>query len=104
MIRILLAEDQAMVRGALRTLLSLEEDITVVAEVERGDRVVEAALSTQPDIALLDIEMPGMNGLDAAVALRRALPSCRSMILTCGGYMRYPPRKLDSLPLQLPFL
>lgn len=96
MIRILLAEDQAMVRGALRTLLSLEEDITVVAEVERGDRVVEAALSTQPDVALLDIEMPGMNGLDAAVALRRALPSCRSMILTTFGRPGYLRRAMES--------
>jgi CheY-like chemotaxis protein len=64
MIRVLLAEDQAMVRGALAALLSREQDIEVVAEVARGDEVVEAALSTRPDVALLDIEMPGGSGLD----------------------------------------
>ena len=70
MIRVLLAEDQAMVRGALAALLSLEGDIDVVAEVARGDEVVPTALATQPDVALLDIEMPGGNGLSAARALR----------------------------------
>jgi two-component system, NarL family, response regulator DesR len=59
MIRVLLAEDQAMVRGALAALLSREQDIEVVAEVARADEVVQAALMTRPDIALLDIEMPG---------------------------------------------
>ena len=78
MIRVLLAEDQAMVRGALAALLSREQDIEVVAEVARGDEVVQAALATQPDVALLDIEMPGGDGLAAAQALRKALPSCRS--------------------------
>src|SRR5215831_7515625 len=96
MIRILLAEDQTMMRGALRTLLSLEDDITVVAEVERGDQVVEVALSTRPDVALLDIEMPGMNGLDAAAALRRALPSCSCMILTTFGRPGYLRRAMES--------
>ena len=66
MIRVLLAEDQAMVRGALAALLSLEEDIAVVAEAARGDEVVPAALSTQPDVALVDIEMPDGDGLHAA--------------------------------------
>ena len=75
MIRVLLAEDQAMVRGALAALLSLEGDIEVVAEVARGDEVVPAALSTHPDVALLDIEMPGGDGLSAAYALRAALPT-----------------------------
>ena len=65
MIRVLLAEDQAMVRGALSALLSREQDIEVVAEVARGDEVVEAALSARPDVALLDIEMPGGDGLAA---------------------------------------
>jgi len=59
MIRVLLAEDQAMVRGALAALLSRERDIEIVSEVARGDEVVEAALATRPDVALLDIEMPG---------------------------------------------
>ncbi len=91
MIRVLLAEDQAMVRGALAALLSREQDIEVVAEVARGDEVVQAALATQPDVALLDIEMPGSDGLAAAQALRKARPTCRSVILTTfgrSGYLR----------------
>ena len=96
MIRILLAEDQTMMRGALRTLLSLEDDMTVVAEAERGDQVVEVALSTRPDVALLDIEMPGMNGIDVAAALRRALPSCSCMILTTFGRPGYLRRAMES--------
>ena len=96
MIRILLAEDQTMMRGALRTLLSLEDDMIVVAEAERGDQVVEVALSTRPDVALLDIEMPGMNGIDAAAALRRALPSCSCMILTTFGRPGYLRRAMES--------
>ena len=96
MIRVLLAEDQAMVRGALSALLSLEKDIEVIAEVARGDEVVPAALSAHPDVALLDIEMPGGGGLPAAQALREYLPSCRVVILTTfgrGGYLR---RAMDS--------
>ncbi len=96
MIRVLLAEDQAMVRGALAALLSREQDIEVVAEVARGDAVVEAALSSQPDVALLDIEMPGGSGLDAARALRRALPSCRVVILTTFGRSGYLRRAMES--------
>src|SRR5438270_7324710 len=82
MIRVMLAEDQAMVRGALKALLSLEKDIIVVADVGRGDQVVEAAIAARPDVALLDVEMPGIDGLAAARALREALPSSRSPILT----------------------
>jgi two-component system response regulator DesR len=96
MIRVLLAEDQAMVRGALSALLSREQDIEVVAEVARGDEVVQAALATQPDVALLDIEMPGSSGLDAAVALRKALPSCRMVILTTFGRSGYLRRAMES--------
>src|SRR5829696_5328642 len=91
MIRVLLAEDQAMVRGALSALLGLEGDITVVAEVARGDEVVSVAEVTRPDVALLDIEMPGIDGLQAAAALREHLPSCRVLMLTTfgrGGYLR----------------
>jgi len=82
LIRVLIAEDQAMVRGALKALLSLEPDIDVVAEVGRGDEVVSTARTTRPDVALLDIEMPGLDGLAAAEALHDALPSCRAIILT----------------------
>lgn len=96
MIRVLLAEDQAMVRGALSALLSRERDIEVVAEVARGDAVVEAALTTRPDIALLDIEMPGGDGLSAAQALQKALPGCRSVILTTFGRSGYLRRAMES--------
>ena len=96
MIRVLLAEDQAMVRGALSALLSREPDIEVVAEVARGEQVVAAALSTQPDIALLDIEMPGGNGIEAAQALHQALPTCRSVILTTFGRSGYLRRAMES--------
>ena len=96
MIRVLLAEDQAMVRGALAALLSREKDIEVVAEVARGDEVVEAALATQPDVALLDIEMPGGDGLAAAQALRKALPTCHSVILTTFGRSGYLRRAMES--------
>ena len=71
-----------MVRGALKALLSLEADIEVVADVGRGDQVIDAALAAGPDIALLDIEMPGMDGLAVARLLRDRLPACRSLILT----------------------
>jgi len=96
MIRVLLAEDQAMVRGALAALLRLEADIEVVAEVARGDEIVPAAVVTQPDVALVDIELPGQNGLDAAHALRKHLPSCRVVIVTTFGRSGYLQRAMAS--------
>ena len=96
MIRVLLAEDQAMVRGALAALLRLEADIEVVAEVARGDEIVPIALATQPDVALVDIELPGQNGLDAAHALRERLPSCRVVIVTTFGRSGYLQRAMAS--------
>jgi two-component system response regulator DesR len=95
-IRILLAEDQAMVRGALTALLRLEEDIEVVAEVAQGDHVLPAALKSQPDVALLDIEMPGSDGLGAAQALHKSLPSCRIVILTTFGRSGYLRQAMES--------
>src|SRR5262249_60357623 len=89
MMRVLLAEDQAMVRGALAALLGLEKDIAVVAEVERGDRIVSAALESRPDIALLDIDLPGEDGLTVAAALRKLVPTCRVIILTTFGRVGY---------------
>ena len=85
MIRVLIAEDQSMVRGALRALLDLEDDIEVVAEVGRGDEVVAAAREHAPDVALLDIEMPGRDGIEAARELAGAVPACRAVILTTFG-------------------
>jgi len=90
-IRVLLAEDQAMVRGAMAALLSLEPDIEVVAEVARGDEIVAAATAARPDVALLDIELPGEDGLAAAAELSAALPDCRVVMVTTfgrGGYLR----------------
>ncbi len=84
-IRVLLAEDQALVRGALRALLDLEEDIEVVAEVGRGDEVLAAARDTRPDVALLDIEMPGQDGIEAARELAAELPAVRAVVLTTFG-------------------
>ena len=96
MMRVLLAEDQAMVRGALAALLRLEADIQVVAEVGRGDEVVKEALRTQPDVALLDIEMPGMDGLSAARALHESLGTCRIVILTTFGRSGYLREAMES--------
>jgi two-component system response regulator DesR len=95
-VRVLLAEDQAMVRGALSALLSLEEDVEIVAEASRGDEVVPAALNALPDVALLDIEMPGGHGLSAAAALKERLPSCRVVILTTFGRAGYLRRAMES--------
>ncbi|MFC9297718.1 DNA-binding response regulator [Streptomyces sp. NPDC057011] len=88
-IRILLAEDQSMVREALAALLGLEPDIEVLAQVARGDEVVAAARTHDVNVALLDIEMPGMTGIEAAAALRAALPSIRIVILTTFGRPGY---------------
>jgi two-component system response regulator DesR len=82
MIRVLIAEDMHMIRGALVALLSLEQDMEVVAELERGDVVVEAALRVRPDVAILDIDLPGQDGLAVAEELHRRLPECRALVLT----------------------
>lgn len=84
-IRLLLADDQALVRGALAALLDLESDLSVVAEVGRGDEVVSAVLEHRPDVALLDVEMPGMDGIAATAALREAAPDTRVLIVTTFG-------------------
>ena len=95
MIRVLIAEDQAMVRGALASLLALEEDIEVVAEAGRGDAAVEQARAHRPDVALLDIEMPGLDGLAAAAVIARELPETRTLILTTFGRPGYLRRAID---------
>ncbi|HYL07299.1 MAG TPA: response regulator, partial [Candidatus Udaeobacter sp.] len=96
MIRVLIAEDQAMIRGALAALLATEQDIEVVAQVDRGDRAVEEALKTRPDVALLDIEMPGKDGITAAGELHERLPSCRVLILTVFGRPGYLRKAIDA--------
>ena len=82
MIRVLIAEDMHLIRGALVALLSLEEDMAVVAELERGDAIVETAVLTRPDVAVLDIDLPGLDGLTAAGQLYDKLPECRTLVLT----------------------
>jgi two-component system response regulator DesR len=93
---VLLAEDQAMIREALAALLSFEADIEVVAQVGRGDEVTPAALASKPDVALLDIEMPGMDGLTAAAALSQASPGTKIVILTTFGRPGYLRRAMEA--------
>jgi two-component system response regulator DesR len=95
-LRVLLADDQSMVREALATLLGLEDDIEVVAQVARGDEVVAAAKAHAPDVALLDIEMPGMTGIEAAAALRDAMPEVKIVIVTTFGRPGYLRRAMES--------
>ncbi len=95
-IRLLLADDQALVRGALAALLDLEPDLEVVAQVGRGDEVVDAARESAAEVCLLDIEMPGLTGIDAAALLRTELPTVRSLIVTTFGRPGYVRRALDA--------
>jgi len=95
-IRVLLAEDQTMVREAIASLLALESDVEVVGQVGRGDEVLDAARAARPDVALLDIEMPGASGLDAAVALHAELPETRVLILTTFGRPGYLRRAMEA--------
>src|SRR5205807_289589 len=95
-IRVLIAEDQRMVRGALKALLAMEGDIEIVAETDRADEVLDLALQTKPDVALLDIEMPGGDGITAAGQLRREVPSCRALILTTFGRPGFLRRAMES--------
>ncbi|MCX3058977.1 response regulator transcription factor [Streptomyces beihaiensis] len=95
-VRVLLAEDQGMMRGALALLLGMEPDLEVVAQVAAGDAIVDAALAHRPDVALLDIELPGMSGLDAAAALRDQVPRCRVLILTTFGRPGYLRRAMEA--------
>ena len=91
MIRLLLADDQALVRGAMAALLGMEPDLTVVAEVGRGDEVVAAVRGHGVDVALLDVEMPGLDGVAAARELRREVPGCQVLMVTTfgrAGYLR----------------
>ncbi|RMI47904.1 DNA-binding response regulator [Actinomadura harenae] len=92
----MLAEDQGMVRGALATLLGLEDDLDVVAEAAGGAEAVLLARRERPDVALLDIEMPGKDGLAAAAEIRDAVPSCRVMILTTFGRPGYLRRAMEA--------
>jgi two-component system, NarL family, response regulator DesR len=92
----MIAEDQGMVRGALATLLGLEDDIEVVAEAASGVEALAAAAKTRPDVALLDIEMPGKDGITTAGELRAALPGCQVVILTTFGRPGYLRRAMEA--------
>jgi two-component system response regulator DesR len=81
-IRVLIAEDMHIIRSALVALLSLEPDLEVVAELDRGDAIVPTALDTRPDVAVLDIDLPGIDGLTAAEELHQCLPECHALVLT----------------------
>jgi two-component system, NarL family, response regulator DesR len=95
-IRLLLADDQELIRSAFAALLELQADFEVVAVVGRGDEVVAAAKAHHPDVALLDIEMPGLDGLAAAGVLTQEAPECRSLILTTFGRPGYLRRAMES--------
>jgi two-component system response regulator DesR len=95
-IRLLLADDQALVRGALAALLGLEPDLDVVVEVERGDEVIDAVRSHPVDVALLDLEMPGMTGIEVVAQLAEAAPSVRCLIVTTFGRPGYLRRAMDA--------
>ena len=95
-VRLLLADDQELIRSALAVMLDLEDDFEVVASVGRGDEVVAAAREHRPDVALLDIEMPGIDGLAAAGVLAQEVPACRSVILTTFGRPGFLRRAMES--------
>jgi two-component system, NarL family, response regulator DesR len=85
LLKILVAEEVAMVRGALGALIEREPDLKVVADVERGEEILPVALARRPDVAIIDIDRPTLDGLAAAARLRERLPSCRTLILTSLG-------------------
>jgi two-component system response regulator DesR len=95
-IRLLIADDQALVRGALAALLGLESDVEVVAEVGRGDEVLAAVVRHRPDVAMLDVEMPGLDGISAAALVRAKVPECRVLMVTTFGRPGYLRRALQA--------
>lgn len=96
MIKVLLAEDQGMMRGALALLLNLEDDFEVVGQVSAGDQILPTAREVRPDVAVLDIEMPGRSGLDAAAELHAELPDCKILIVTTFGRPGYLRRAMEA--------
>jgi two-component system response regulator DesR len=95
-IRVLIADDEELIRVALSKLLSLEDDITIVAESSNGREAVVAAIKHRPDVAIVDLEMPELNGIGAATELTRVLPNCRVVLLTGRGRPPHLRRALDA--------
>lgn len=96
MVRILIADDQGMIRSALATLLGMEPDFEIVAQLDSGQAILTAARQVRPDVALLDVEMPGGDGLTAAQALHAEFPECHILILTTFGRPGYLRRAMDA--------
>lgn len=94
-ITVLLADDETLIRDAVAALLELQEDIDVVAVAGRGDEAVAAALKHRPDVALLDLQMPGLDGIEVAEKLATELPQCRCLIVTSHGRPGYLRRALE---------
>ncbi|MFC8451990.1 response regulator [Kitasatospora sp. NPDC057223] len=94
-VRVLLADDEHLIRGALAALLGLEDDLTVVAEAASGPEALAMARAHRPDVAVLDLQMPGLDGIEVATELRRLLPDCRTMIVTGHGRPGYLKRALE---------
>jgi two-component system response regulator DesR len=95
-IRIVIADDQALVRGALAALLNLESDLSVVGEVGRGDEVLGVVAETKPDVVLLDVEMPGLDGISAAARLHRSYPEVRILMVTTFGRPGFLRRAMEA--------
>lgn len=93
-IRILLAEDENLIRGALAALLAMEDDLALVAEAATGDEALAMARKHRPDVAVLDLQMPGIDGIAVASALRTDVPECQAMIVTSHGRAGYLKRAL----------
>ncbi|MFG2694624.1 response regulator [Kitasatospora sp. NPDC048407] len=94
-VRVLLADDEHLIRGALAALLALEDDLAVVAEAASGPEALAMAAAHRPDVAVLDLQMPGLDGLEVAAELRHRLPDCRVMIVTGHGRPGYLKRALE---------
>ncbi|MCX4549348.1 response regulator transcription factor [Streptomyces sp. NBC_01267] len=95
-VRVLLADDEHLIRGALAALLGLEDDLVVVAEAASGPEALAMARAHRPDVAVLDLQMPGADGVSVATALRGELPECRCMIVTSHGRPGHLKRALSA--------
>lgn len=95
-IRVMIVEDQAMVRGALGALLALERDLEIVAECADAESSIDTLDGARPNVILMDVELPGMNGIDAISGIGERLPLCRCIVLTTFGRPGYLRAALDA--------